>query len=42
MKLDTTLNNLADAFPRDFSEDEKASAKTIFLKKLSLLAPAFV
>ncbi len=41
MKLDTTLNNLADAFPRDFSEDEKAAAKTLFLKKLSLLAHSF-
>lgn len=41
MKLDTTLNNLSNAFPADFTEAEKAQAKTLFLKKLSLLAHDF-
>lgn len=41
MKLDTNLNNLSIAFPEDFSEAEKAQAKTLFLKKLSLLAHEF-
>ena len=41
MKLDKTLNNLAQAFPSDFTEAENAQAKTHFLKKLSLLAHRF-
>ncbi|HOT61837.1 MAG TPA: NADP-dependent malic enzyme [Treponemataceae bacterium] len=38
MKLDIALKNLPTAFPADFTEAEKAQAKTLFLKKLSLLA----
>ncbi|MBN1617587.1 MAG: NADP-dependent malic enzyme [Spirochaetales bacterium] len=41
MKLDKTLKDLVAAFPADFTEAEKAQAKTIFLKKLSLLAHEF-
>ncbi len=41
MKLDITLSGLSGAFPEDFSESEKAQAKTLFLKRLSLLAHAF-
>ncbi len=41
MKLHTTLDNLHDAFPQDFSENERAQAKTLFLKKLSVLAHGF-
>ncbi|HHU36344.1 MAG TPA: NADP-dependent malic enzyme [Treponema sp.] len=41
MKLETSLNNLGDVFPVDFTEDEKAQAKTLFLKKLSFLAHEF-
>jgi len=41
MKLDADLSNLKDAFPESFSEAEKAQAKTLFLKKLSLLAHEF-
>ena len=36
MKIDMTLKNLGDLFPEDFSEEQIARAKTIFLKELSL------
>jgi malate dehydrogenase (oxaloacetate-decarboxylating) len=36
MKIDSTLKNLDTLFPADFSEDQKAQAKTLFLKNLSL------
>ncbi len=35
MKIDMTLKNLGDLFPEDFSEEQIARAKTIFLKELS-------
>jgi malate dehydrogenase (oxaloacetate-decarboxylating) len=35
MHIDPTLNNLDALFPPEFSEDEKAKAKTLFLKNLS-------
>jgi malate dehydrogenase (oxaloacetate-decarboxylating) len=35
MKIDTTLKNLDALFPEDFTEEEKARAKTLFLKNLS-------
>ncbi|ULQ59644.1 NADP-dependent malic enzyme [Brucepastera parasyntrophica] len=38
MKPDISLNNFMDLFPADFSEDEKARGKTLFLKKLSMVA----
>lgn len=41
MKIDTSLDNLSDAFPPDFDDSEKAHAKTRFLKKLSVLAHSF-
>ncbi len=41
MKLDDDLGNLRNAFPTDFTEDEKARAKTLFLKELSLKAHEF-
>jgi malate dehydrogenase (oxaloacetate-decarboxylating) len=36
MKIDPALKNLNDLFPADFTEDQKAQAKTLFLKNLSL------
>ena len=41
MKIDTSLNNLDSLFPQDFSDEEKARAKTLFLKNLSLEAHRF-
>jgi malate dehydrogenase (oxaloacetate-decarboxylating) len=41
MKIDPTLKNLDSLFPADFSEDQKAQAKTLFLKNLSLAAHRF-
>jgi malate dehydrogenase (oxaloacetate-decarboxylating) len=41
MKIDPSLKNLNDIFPADFSEDQKAQAKTLFLKNLSLEAHRF-
>lgn len=41
MKLDMSLSGLSGAFPQDFTESEKAQAKTLFLKRLSLLAHEF-
>jgi len=41
MKIDLTLKNLDALFPQDFTEDQKAQAKTLFLKSLSLKAHQF-
>lgn len=41
MKPETKPDSLTPSFPADFSEAEKAQAKTLFLKKLSLLAHDF-
>jgi malate dehydrogenase (oxaloacetate-decarboxylating) len=41
MKIDPSLKNLNDLFPSDFTEDQKAQAKTLFLKNLSLEAHRF-
>ncbi|AEF82941.1 NAD(P)-dependent malic enzyme [Leadbettera azotonutricia] len=41
MKIDPSLKNLNDIFPPDFTEDQKAQAKTLFLKNLSLEAHRF-
>jgi malate dehydrogenase (oxaloacetate-decarboxylating) len=41
MKIDPSLKNLNELFPADFSEDQKAQAKTLFLKNLSLEAHRF-
>ena len=41
MKIDPSLKNLNDLFPADFSEDQKARAKTQFLKNLSVEAHRF-
>jgi len=41
MKIDPALKNLDDLFPADFSEDQKARAKTLFLKNLSAEAHRF-
>ncbi|MDR0758973.1 MAG: NADP-dependent malic enzyme [Treponema sp.] len=41
MQIDPTLKNLDGLFPQDFSEDQKAQAKTLFLKNLSAQAHAF-
>jgi malate dehydrogenase (oxaloacetate-decarboxylating) len=35
MKIDPSLNNLDSLFPADLTEDQKARAKTLFLKNLS-------
>jgi malate dehydrogenase (oxaloacetate-decarboxylating) len=41
MELNLSLDNLSQAFPSDFSPDQRARAQTIFLKKLSLKAHEF-
>ncbi|GHS89846.1 malate dehydrogenase [Synergistales bacterium] len=41
MKIDPALKNLDNLFPADFTEDQKARAKTLFLKNLSLEAHRF-
>lgn len=41
MKLDMSLSNLSHAFPEDLSQDQKARAQTLFLKKLSEKAHRF-
>jgi malate dehydrogenase (oxaloacetate-decarboxylating) len=41
MKIDPTLKDLDSLFPADFTEDQKAQAKTLFLKNLSLEAHRF-
>ena len=40
-KIDLSLNNLDELFPEDFSQEQIAKAKTIFLKELSLLGHKF-
>jgi len=39
--FDLSLNNLDELFPKDFSQEQVAKAKTIFLKELALLAHKF-
>ncbi|MDL2228983.1 NADP-dependent malic enzyme [Treponema sp. OttesenSCG-928-L16] len=41
MKIDPALKNLNDIFPSDFTEDQKARAKTLFFKNLSEAAHRF-
>jgi malate dehydrogenase (oxaloacetate-decarboxylating) len=41
MSIDVSLKNLDAAFPADFTEEQKAKAKTAFLKNLSLEAHRF-
>ena len=41
MKIDPSLKNLNELFPADFTEDQKARAKTLFLKTLSAEAHRF-
>jgi malate dehydrogenase (oxaloacetate-decarboxylating) len=41
MKVDPALKNLNELFPADFTEGQKAQAKTLFLKNLSLEAHRF-
>jgi malate dehydrogenase (oxaloacetate-decarboxylating) len=41
MKIDPALKNLDALFPADFTENQKAQAKTLFLKNLSLEAHRF-
>jgi len=40
-QVSLTLDNLDEAFPNHFTEDEKAKCKTLFLKKLSYNAHKF-
>ncbi|MBS3767502.1 MAG: NADP-dependent malic enzyme [Candidatus Cloacimonetes bacterium] len=40
-KVNLELNNLDEVFPNEFSEEQKAKAKTLFLKKLSEEAHKF-
>jgi malate dehydrogenase (oxaloacetate-decarboxylating) len=40
-KIDFSLTNLDDLFPENFSQEQIAQAKTIFLKELSLAAHQF-
>ena len=41
MKINLDLSNINDIFPEDFSQEEKAKAKTLFLKQLALLSHKF-
>jgi len=41
MIVDTSLKDLDTLFPADFTEEQKAKAKTLFLKNLSLEAHRF-
>ena len=41
MKIDLSLKNLDGLFPADFTEEQKAQAKTLFLKNLSAEAHRF-
>ncbi|MCL2479095.1 MAG: NADP-dependent malic enzyme [Treponema sp.] len=41
MKIDPSLKNINELFPPDFTEDQKAQAKTLFFKNLALQAHAF-
>ena len=41
MELDLSLKNLAQALPADLSQDQRARAQTLFLKRLSLAAHEF-
>ena len=41
MKLELSLSNLSKVFPDDFTQEQKARAQTLFLKKLSLKAHKF-
>jgi malate dehydrogenase (oxaloacetate-decarboxylating) len=41
MKIDPGLGNLNELFPPDFTEDQKAQARTLFLKSLALEAHRF-
>ncbi|MGA2548474.1 MAG: NADP-dependent malic enzyme [Rectinemataceae bacterium] len=41
MDLDISLKNLAQAFPEEFTPDQKAKAQTLFLKRLSVVAHEF-
>ena len=41
MAIDPNLKNLDAAFPADFTEEQKAKAKTLFLKTLSESAHRF-
>jgi malate dehydrogenase (oxaloacetate-decarboxylating) len=41
MKIDMTLKNLDALFPQDFTEEQKAQAKTLFLKNLSMTTHRF-
>ncbi len=40
-KMDLSLSNLDELFPSDFTEEQLARAKTVFLKELALLAHKF-
>ena len=40
-KIDLSLSDLNSIFPDDFTEEQKAKAKTIFLKELSITAHKF-
>ncbi|MGM0531850.1 MAG: NAD(P)-dependent malic enzyme [Bacteroidota bacterium] len=40
-KIDLSLTNLDELFPEDFSQEQMAKAKTIFLKELSVRAHKF-
>lgn len=41
MKISKDLKSISDALPKDFSDDDKALANTLFLKRLSVLAHEF-
>lgn len=40
-KINPTLDNLNEAFPKNFSEEQIARAKTLFLKQLALVSHKF-
>jgi malate dehydrogenase (oxaloacetate-decarboxylating) len=40
-KVDKTLSNIGECFPSDFTEEQKAKAKTLFYKRLAEVAHEF-
>ncbi len=41
MKVKLDISNIDEIFPEDFSQEEKAKAKTLFLKQLAILSHKF-
>ena len=41
MNNNPTLDNIEELFPKDFTEEQKAKAKTLFYKRMSIAAHQF-